>query len=639
MIGRAPAAVNHRRSSRIGGLAWLGVPLAVAAVDARAQECPLVLEHPPAAPAAVAAAPSTPAPQVRAIRFTGVELDASRLRGRMRTKEARFWRPAGSTAYSAAAWAEDHRRLCELYREEGHVTATVGPPEVVEAPSRGGPGEVSLVIPVREGPRYRVGSVDVAGVTPGDEAGSAAAMGLSPGGEYRHALVRAGLESLRRRAGRRGHATWSSLVTLSPRSAPEGAVVDVAVQVSEGPPWFVGRIGFRGARTTRDATLRRAVVLDEGALFDTAALEESVRRLESLGYVRLRAVTVTPGQGQAADVTFTVEERPAFRYGLSGGVNSPEGISLAAEAGEVNAFGRGERAFGSVQVGENVRAFELSLAVPYVFGSRWTAGLEARRHRLELDGVPEGGLPPHVRDEDSFALSAQRPLGSHSSLGLRYSLAEVGLASAAGPPPPGFGSRRDGRLALSIAYDGWDHGWMPRRGLRAFGQIRGWGGPLGGSADAGEARVRAFGFAPLGRRGALGLGAQAGAIRSGREPAELPFDERYLLGGEAQLRGFAARTVGPRDEAGTVVAGTRYLVLQAEAHADLTGGVRALAFADAGRAWAEGATGRVRLSAGLEIRFELPVLRVPLRVIGALNPEREPFHPRTALRIAVGPVP
>jgi outer membrane protein assembly factor BamA len=256
--------------------------------------------------------------------------------------------------------------------------------------------------------------------------------------------------------------------------------------------------------------------------------------------------------------------------------------------------------------------------------------------------VPDAGVPPYVRDADGFSIFASRALGDRASVGLSYALGDVTLTAESGTAPAGFGTRREGRLTLSAGRDGWDHAWKPRHGLRVSGVVRGWGGLLGGDVEAFELRGRVFAFAPLGRRAALGGGAQAGYIRSPGGLAGLPFDDRYLLGGEDELRGFDARSVGPRDAAGTLVPGTRFLALHGEAHLDLPWGTRALGFVDAGNAGAgdpavEGAA--LRVSTGLELRFELPVLHLPLRLIGAFNPVRDPFHPRTAFRVAVGPLP
>jgi outer membrane protein assembly factor BamA len=69
--------------------------------------------------------------------------------------------------------------------------------------------------------------------------------------------------------------------------------------------------------------------------------------------------------------------------------------------------------------------------------------------------------------------------------------------------------------------------------------------------------------------------------------------------------------------------------------------LRALAFFDAGQSFLEGeAIGlrKLRTSAGLELRFMVPMLNVPFRLIYAVNPHRDPFQPRSSFKIGVGTV-
>jgi outer membrane protein insertion porin family len=619
----------------------LGLAAALlAARAASAQECPLTLAVPPLAlPAGPA---GLPAVQVRRIEFEGARaVSAARLRRRMHVKERRFWRPRAASVWSDERWRADHAALCDLYRERGHVAAVVGPPRIVHLPgSRPAETRVEIHVPVREGPVYRLGTLAADGGPLFDEEDARAAFeGVEPDGPYPHALVRRGAVRLREPYLRRGYATASTTIALRPRPAER---VDVDVSVEEGRPWFVGRILFTGNRVTRDATLRRQVLLAEGDLLD-GRVTASVRRLEELGVARVADVTVNarPGDEGRADVTFVLEERPRLRYGLSGGANAAEGASLSAEVAAVNVRGRAERVSATVQAGPDVAAGSLSFGQPGVLGSPWWAGLELRAERLERAGVEGALLPAYEREEWRASAAAWRALGERSRIAAALAVSRITLRTAAPDPPPGFGERRDGRLALSWSRDGWDHPWRPRQGLRTSAGLRLSGGPLGGDTDALEGRMRAFALLPLGARGAVGVGAQGGALRALGGSA-LPFDERYLLGGQDELRGFDLRSVGPRNASGGLEGGNRYGVVQAEAHLDLAAGLRAVAFMDAGRVWASADPLRLRglrSSAGLELRFELPVLRAPIRAIAAANLARDPFHPRRSFRLVVGPLP
>jgi outer membrane protein insertion porin family len=113
----------------------------------------------------------------------------------------------------------------------------------------------------------------------------------------------------------------------------------------------------------------------------------------------------------------------------------------------------------------------------------------------------------------------------------------------------------------------------------------------------------------------------------------LPIFERLFLGGEYSVRGYDIRTIGPRDfgtpdapGTGIVIGGNKSALFNAEYLITIAGPVRLVLFYDAGQvrdtgerfAWDEWKT-----STGAEIRFFMPVLNVPFRLIAAYNPQRE----------------
>jgi outer membrane protein insertion porin family len=119
----------------------------------------------------------------------------------------------------------------------------------------------------------------------------------------------------------------------------------------------------------------------------------------------------------------------------------------------------------------------------------------------------------------------------------------------------------------------------------------------------------------------------------------LPLYQRYFLGGETQVRGYNIRTIGPVDQSGRALGGNKYVLGNVEYYFDLFGPVRFLLFFDAGQAYLEGDKidlGELRLSTGAEVRFVMPVLNVPFRLIYAINPNNEVFTPRSTFKFAVG---
>jgi outer membrane protein insertion porin family len=167
----------------------------------------------------------------------------------------------------------------------------------------------------------------------------------------------------------------------------------------------------------------------------------------------------------------------------------------------------------------------------------------------------------------------------------------------------------------------------------------------------------------------VGFRTQVEYIRPYASTTQLPITETLYLGGEYTIRGFDIRSIGPRDPEGTglVLGGNKTLLFNAEYLINIAGPVRLVLFYDTGQvrnigqrfAWREdvtqtvdpalpplfdpdtttrlvdpnapakfprviGQTTAFKTSTGAEIRFFMPVLNVPFRLIFAYNPQRFP---------------
>jgi outer membrane protein insertion porin family len=190
---------------------------------------------------------------------------------------------------------------------------------------------------------------------------------------------------------------------------------------------------------------------------------------------------------------------------------------------------------------------------------------------------------------------------------------------------------------------------------------------IGGNTNFVNPRAEGIWYIPLNRRTSLGFRAAAEYISPYGATTELPIFEKLYLGGEYSIRGFDIRTVGPRDPVtDLVLGGNKSLLFNAEYLINIAGPVRLVLFADAGQvrdrgenfAWSEpviqrttagvlqgslldpntfinpfpfepevttrevGRASAFKTSIGAEVRFFMPVLNVPFRLIFAMNPNR-----------------
>lgn len=162
---------------------------------------------------------------------------------------------------------------------------------------------------------------------------------------------------------------------------------------------------------------------------------------------------------------------------------------------------------------------------------------------------------------------------------------------------------------------------------------------MGGNVSYTKPDLQAIVYIPHTKKTALGLRAEGSWIRAYGSTTTLPYYERFFLGGETQIRGTNIHTVGPVDPSNREVGGNKFALFNAEYYFDVGGPLRLLLFYDAGQAFKEGQRidlRQLRSSAGVELRFIMPVLNVPFRLIYAWNVNRDTFQPPRTFKFAVG---
>jgi len=150
---------------------------------------------------------------------------------------------------------------------------------------------------------------------------------------------------------------------------------------------------------------------------------------------------------------------------------------------------------------------------------------------------------------------------------------------------------------------------------------------LGGNTRYINPTLEAVWFVRHTSRTSVGLRAQGEYIKPWGRTSPLPIFERLVLGGGYTVRGYDLRSIGPQDPgSGIVIGGNKSLLFNAEYLITIAGPVRLVLFYDAGQVRDFGesyAMDAFKTSTGAEIRFFMPVLNVPFRLIFAHNPQRE----------------
>ncbi len=608
--------------------------------------------------------------------------------------------------YQEPKFEDDAQKIIEFYRDNGYIRANVGVPElkVITDSEDKKTRWIELRVPITEGPRYQVGTFDVAGNTVVKTEYLAPLFKTKPGEFYAEKKIRKGLEKAREVYGTGGYYEFTGYPDLKPRdepnqNAPEAPaalkapdpidgkpetasapLVDVTMRLQEGQQFFVNRITFVGNNTTHDNVIRREVRVLEGAPFNTEALKYSIKRLNQLGYFKPLEggkdvnVEKTPGESNKVDVRLKLEEQNRNQLTFGAGVSEFEGFFGQLSFQTANFLGRGESLTLSLQAGSRAQNYSLAFTEPFLFDRNITGGFNLFRTDIRyisqftqksVGGVLTLGFPlgrGYTRMFTNYSYQRVRvteinenytdPIVLTRNPFLRDSLL-IGQG----------GERIISKVAPSIVYNSVDQPIFPTTGKRYTASIDLAG--LGGNTNYYRPLVEGVWYLKHLSRLTLGLRAQGEYIHSFSGSRDLPIFEKLFLGGEYTIRGFDIRTIGPKDPfTGLVLGGNKLLLFNAEEQITIAGPVRAILFFDTGQVrdvgqgfgWKEdiiepvppllvdpyatvsltgenaifpqgqirvnGQRSAFKTSTGLEIRFFMPVLNVPFRLIFAYNPSR-----------------
>ena len=468
----------------------------------------------------------------------------------------------------------------------------------------------------------------------------------------------------------------------APAKAASGQpIVDVTLRLQEGKQYFINRITFVGNTTTRDPVIRREIRLVETGPFNTEALKYSIKRLNQLGYFKplegeAIGVDKTPGADNKVDVKLKFEEQNRNQLTFGAGVSQYDGFFGQLSFQTSNFLGRGETFTVSAQQGSRATNYQLAFSEPFLFGKPQTAGVDLFVRELQYIGLytqrSAGGNVVYGFQVQDFA-----------RMFVNYSYEDVQVKDLnpafndprvlAGNPLLadslliGEGGKRTiSKIGPSYVYNTVDNPIFPTTGRRfsLSADIAG----IGGNTNFVNPRAEAIAYFAHTKRTSFGFRAAAEYIRPYGHTTALPIFSKIFLGGEYSIRGFDIRSVSPRDEtSGVQIGGNKSLLFNAEYLIHIAGPVRLVLFADAGQVrdigdsfgWKEpiterfqagtllptfadfgiiqsplggipspietrvlGQTNAFKTSTGAEIRFFMPVLNVPFRLIFAMNPSR-----------------
>ncbi len=502
--------------------------------------------------------------------------------------------------YDANRLSDDTELVREALQNRGFYKATVEYPatQIHDTGHQGfhiwliqhGKGKaVDIHFTIEEGERYRVTGIDFSGNKAiQNTAALRAQFAIKDGDLFSVEKLRNGLKNIKDSYNAAGYINAVPVPRID--ADDDKHTVHITIDIDEGKQFSIRRIEFSGNTTTRDKVIRRELALDEGSVYNQKLWEFSVLRLNQLGYFEKldpdKDTTVTKDEAKGSvDLQLKVREKQKNQIGLSGGVSGLEGSFIGLNYSTNNLLGKGETLSLAVNLGNISRSASFGFTEPYLFDRAIQTGFTVYGSKFNYNQAQQLNILYGQKLNIPAADQALLTNYSTSSLGfstfasyqLRRSLKRVGLTYAFDITsitpfstvsqftfeqlsfrningPNALSGITTSHVSPNFSMSNVNGTFDPNTGHAILVQTDVAG--LGGNTRYVEPVVDWKQFIPMKglrpRRKAEGRGGRttfayhvSGAFitgYAGRGPA--PF-QRFLMGGEGDLRGFDLRTVSP----------------------------------------------------------------------------------------------
>jgi len=581
----------------------------------------------------------------------GTKIPASTLKWSMKDNRPHslFNWIAGKDVYKQNKIEEAVEAIKKKYQELGYMEASVGQPRIEEYVRRSvlfkKQKMMRLVFPVTPGYLYRTGTIKIEGSQALNAKNLLNLVQLKPGEIYSTKDREKSIEDMGEVFRDYGY-VYAQIIPIE-NLDPKSKIVNLTFNISEGEVAFLNRLEFRGNTYTKDKVIRREMILREGDRFSFSMFKNSILRIKQLGLVDLeKDPDIRPNAEDPTkmDVTVNVKEMQRNNIQFTAGYSGYEGTFVAFSYSTVNFLGAGETLELSVQQGKLIKNYSFGFSEPYLFDKPISAGFNIYRRDLHY--------PWFWRKGDGIDLTAGTRLFGMWRANLTYTLESVKMTVSDDPTytlPTSYyqyysnQKYNESSITPMIWRSTIDSPLTPTRGTSYSASVKYAFNFLGGDIYMLKPQLEFTHYRPLIGRGAkahvLGVHAQYMFVKALRG-SQIPYWDKFFLGGERSIRGYEVYTIGPTDANGLNTGGEKALVLNAEYIIPVGGPLYAIFFYDRGNTVAYGtplAWKDMYSSMGLEARLFIPALRVPFRLIFAYN-NRKIYQndPDFAFRFAVG---
>lgn len=533
-----------------------------------------------------------PKVRIAAVKFTGNDHVKPRaLRKEMETKK--WWLfswMTGTGRFKDDEFEDDLDKLRDYYRELGFLDVEIPQEKVLfNYPS---PERLELVIHIDEGRQYRIGDVTFTGnkVYPTFLLGRVVRQ--RKGMVFKPSDIDKDIERLEDFHGKDGY--LDVRVRLNRKPNLQTGDIDLEYAIAENEKYSVESVVIEGNVKTKSTVIVRELVLGPGDTFNRVLMNLSKLRLENTRFfddVNLSdQETNIPGR---RNLRVAVREGRTGNLTFGAGFSSLERATLFAEVSQSNFDFTNRRSFFQgdgqkfrlrMQLGSLSSQIVMNFEEPWLFERQLAVGFSIFRTSSEYTSAVYNQI------ETGFEVYARKHLFELWVGRLSYTYEIFDITDITPNASPIIrqlaGKNAASRVGLQLERDTRDKIVNTTAGNRVELNLNFAGGPLGGSDLNNyygiEFRGSQFFTVFETQAQVLSLIGRAGVVNDFGPSDDVPYYNKWYLGGPQTLRGFEFRDVAPRDVFGEPIGGKTYGFFSAEYSFDIVSPIRFAVFYDAG---------------------------------------------------------
>lgn len=496
--------------------------------------------------------------RIREIAFSGNEnVESGDLLDLMGTQTYSFWTSwlTGAGRLDPKVFEKDIDNIRSYYKDRGFLDVQISDSDVIIEYPR--PNRMEITIPVEEGRQYRVGKVNLEGNEIFPIEPLRGQIKLETGDIFSASEVSKASAAIRDYYGSRGYLDTTVVAERIPDL--ETRDIDLKFIIRESGKFKVGTIRIDGNDKTKSIVILRELALAPGDTFDLVRMRNSQNRLINTRF--FEEVNLSPEPTNIPgyrNLRVLVKERHTGNVVFGAGFSSLERALFFVELTQSNfdlfnyrSFfqGAGQKLRIRLQLGSRSNQFIFSIEEPWLFQRELAGGVELFRTETQFNS-------DHYDEERlGFELYLRKRLFELVEGRLFYRLEQVRIFDvdedeATPTVIDGKGTETISKVGFSMTRDTRDSLLNTTSGNRVQLSTEVAGGPFAGDSDYWRLEGRGAQFWPVFDFGkqVFSIIGRAGTISS-YGGGDVPFFDRFYLGGPQTLRGYDFREVGPAETA------------------------------------------------------------------------------------------